>query len=50
MTVLELYKLIKDLSPNAEVFATDLYGEGTFKITGLIYNNDEVELTGEELS
>jgi len=52
MTVQELIDMMEKLNKNHEVVATDIYGEGTFKITSVVYGGGEwrVELTGEELS
>ena len=48
MTVQELIDLLfKTGNLNADVTATDIYGEVTFEITSLVLNNDGVELTGE---
>ena len=49
MTVLELINMLQTSGTNvdAKVVATDLYNEGTFPITGMIYNSNEIELTGE---
>ncbi len=51
MTVLELINMLQTPGTNvdAKVVAIDLYNEGTFPITGMIYNlhGDTVELTGE---
>ncbi len=49
MTVRELITLLfKTGNLDIEVTASDTYGEcGVFPITGIIYNNDGVELTSE---
>ncbi len=49
MTKKELMEFLEPLEDDAEVFAGDIYGEGTFLITGAIYNKDRIELTGESL-
>lgn len=47
MTVKELIDMLSEANPDAKVTACDLYSEGEFNITGMIYNDDGVELTGE---
>ena len=49
MTVKELIKLLEHTNPDAEVYASDIYGEGVFPITGYVYDEQEVTLTGENL-
>ncbi len=47
MTVLQLIDMLKACdTPNAEVTVIDVWGEGTFRITGAIYNLARVKLTG----
>ena len=49
MTVQQLIiMLVKLPNLSAPVVASDIYNEGTFTISGMIYNEDGVELTGEE--
>ena len=48
MTVRELITLLfRTQNLDVKVTASDTYNEGTFPITGIIYNNDGVELTSE---
>lgn len=48
MTVLELREMLQHCLGDLEVTAVDVYGEGTFPIKGVIFNDDGVQLTGEE--
>ena len=48
MTVAELIDMLKAAHPEAKVVATDLYGESTFVVNSMVYNLNEVELTGEK--
>lgn len=50
MRVRELIAMLKEVDEEAEVVAVDVYGEGRFPITGMVYGGDvdEVELSGEE--
>ena len=50
MTVKELIQLLERTNPDVEVFASDVYMEGVFVLTGAIYNDDDVILTGETTS
>ena len=47
MTVRELFNQLGDMHPDAKVLARDDYGEGEFEITGLLYDDNEVVLVGE---
>ena len=47
MTVKELIEMLEKVEPDAEVTAGDIYGEGEFPVTGMVYNQESVELTGE---
>lgn len=47
MTVRELIEMLKTAKLDAEVTAGDIYGEGEFPITGMTYDANRVELTGE---
>ncbi len=49
MTVRELIGMLYSV-PNldVEVTASDTYGEGVFEITSMIFNNDSIELTGDQ--
>ncbi|MCH8210708.1 MAG: hypothetical protein IIB99_04985 [Planctomycetes bacterium] len=49
MTVKELIFALQECNPDAEVHASDIYGEGVFPITGYVYDEQEVTLTGENL-
>ena len=49
MTVKELIEMLRAANPNALVKAIDIYDEGTFLVTGMVYNMDSIELTGESL-
>lgn len=46
--VAELIEMLEATgSPSAMVVASDVYGEGEFPITGMVFNGDKVDLTGE---
>ncbi len=46
----ELVEMLKAMDDNAKIFASDIYNEGHFEITGAVYNKDKIELTREDLS
>ena len=50
MTVRELIEALERLNPEAVVSAVDVYGEGRYPIKGLVFNEQVVDLTGEETS
>ncbi len=47
MIVRELLEMLSNVNLDAEVTASDVYGEGTFVITGMLYAGAHVDLTGE---
>lgn len=49
MTVKQLIDMLQRANPDADVVASDIYGEGTFGITGMVFGTDTVDLTGEDM-
>lgn len=47
MKVSELITLLEKANPDAVVHASDIYEEGIFEITGMIFDKGTVNLTGE---
>ena len=47
MTVKEVIEMLGKADPEAEVHAADIYGEGIFPITGMVYDAEHFDMTGE---
>ena len=50
MTVRELITMLMKVNMDAVVTASDIYDDGTFSITGMVFNEAGVDLTGEDAS
>lgn len=48
MTVKQLIDRLSKVNPEVSVVASDIYGEGTFDIGGMVYDNTGVELLPKE--
>lgn len=48
MTVKELIEQLSQLNENAKVYAVDHYGEITFEIGGIVYNDDTIHLEASD--
>ena len=47
MKVHELRTMLERANPDAIIFASDIYDEGEFAITGMLFSEANVILTGE---